>query len=144
MRERADGNRDVLQSMEFRLAYCDCDPAGIIYYGAYYPWMERTYNEWCYQQEIRTDQMIDRWGVTSVARASGCEYLKAPTIFDPMKVEMRLGRIGDTSFTWSFDFTRTSDDTLVCVGTFTIVMVDPHKREAVPIPTEFRKIALGT
>jgi YbgC/YbaW family acyl-CoA thioester hydrolase len=134
---------DALQEMEFRLAYSECDPAGIVYYAAYYPWMERVHSEWCFRRGIRTDEMRDRWGVTTVARASGCEYLRPPRVFDPIHVAMRLDRLGRTSLTWRFDFTRTSDEVALCVGRFTLVVVDGDHGRPAPLPGELRELALS-
>ena len=41
-------SQPVLHEIEFRLSYGDCDPAGIVYFAAYYPWFDRTYNEWAF------------------------------------------------------------------------------------------------
>ena len=65
----------VLQSMDFRLSYADCDPAGIVYYAAYYPWFERTYTEWTLQWRDTARRPPTIWGARHIARASGCEYL---------------------------------------------------------------------
>ena len=52
---------DVLHALEFRLAYSECDPAGIVYYATYYPWMERTNTEWLFVSGARPDLMTARW-----------------------------------------------------------------------------------
>lgn len=84
----------MLHQLTFRLSYGECDPAGIIYYGAYHPWMERTYTDWSFEQDLRTDQIEDRQGLVIASRASSMSYERSPRVYDGMRCEMRLGAIG--------------------------------------------------
>jgi acyl-CoA thioester hydrolase len=133
---------DVLHANEFRLSYGECDPAGIVYYATYYPWMERTHTEWTFLRGVRSDHMAANWGVSTVSRASGCEYFAPAKLFDPLRCEMRLGRLGQTSFTMRYDFVRTTDDTLMCVGTMTLVFVGDDVRPR-PVPEPMRELLLS-
>ncbi len=47
--------------MDFRLAYSECDPAGIVYYAAYYPWFERIYNEWALENGFPPAKTRELW-----------------------------------------------------------------------------------
>jgi acyl-CoA thioester hydrolase len=114
----------ILHQLEFRLSYGECDPAGIVYFGAYHPWMERTHSEWHFDRDIRSDEMLDRYGVSTVSRHSSVTYEHPARLYDPIRVEMRTGRIGETSYTSRFDFVRRSDDRLLAVGTMTLVFID--------------------
>lgn len=122
----------VLQSMDFRLSYADCDPAGIVYYAAYYPWFERTYTEWTLQWRDTARRPPTIWGARHIARASGCEYLVPGQIFDPLRCEMRLGKLGTTSFTVVFDVIHRDRGEMVAQGHIVFVFIDDDRR-----PTEF-------
>jgi YbgC/YbaW family acyl-CoA thioester hydrolase len=133
---------DVLHAQEFRLAYSECDPAGIVYYATYYPWMERTHTEWTFLNDAPTNRHQEMWGASAVARASSCEYLRAAKLFDPLRCEMRLTGLGRTSFQLRFDFLRLTDGALMCEGQITLVFVDGSGRAA-PVPEPMRALLLS-
>lgn len=81
----------MLHSLTFRLSYSECDPVGIIYYGAYHPWMERTYTDWSFLNDIRTDRIGDRFGVLIVSRASSISYERSPRIYDEIAARCDWG-----------------------------------------------------
>lgn len=115
----------------FRLSYGDTDPAGILYYGAWLPRMEALQSEWLLFQGLRQDTLAKRFGWWTVSRASECEYLEAARLFDEIRIELRMGRIGTTSLQFEFEMWRLADGVRVGRGSNTIVTVSP---ELVPIP----------
>lgn len=129
----------TLHELGFRLMYGECDPAGIVYYAAYHPWMERSYNEWAYERGVRTDRMFDTWGATTVSRHAGVTYERPALLFDPITCAMHLDRLGSTSFTTRFDFTHAEDGGTLAVGTMTLVFVDGDRRPT-PVPEPMRKL----
>jgi acyl-CoA thioester hydrolase len=125
--------RPVLAALDFRLSYGDCDPAGIVYYAAYYPWMERVYTEWTHTGGFDASRMREAWGATHVSRASGCDYYVPGELFDPLRCEMRLRGLGDTSFVMDFPIVHRERDELVAQGHIVFVFVDDDFRStAVP------------
>lgn len=132
---------DVLQSTDFRLSYGDCDPLGIVYYAAYYPWMERVYNEWVFENAITPPETFKKWGVNTVMKASGCEYLVPGVLFDALTCRLRLKKIGNTSFTVWFEIARRKDEVTVATGHMVFVMVDGTMK---PSPVPDPMIALYT
>lgn len=133
---------DVLHHLDYRLSYSECDPAGIVYFGAYHPWMERVHTDWSYLRDVRADQMLERHGVHTVSRHSSVTYEHPARIFDGIRAEMRLDRLGGTSFTNRFDFVRRDDDRLLAIGTMTLVCVDADMRPA-PVPAWLREPLLA-
>jgi len=129
----------VLHSMGFRLSYGDCDPAGIVYFAAYYQWMERVYNEWTYLGGIQPGKMREIWNTTHISRASGCEYFVPGMLFDAITCEMRVASVGTTSLTMAFDFIRTPDTTRLAQGHIVFVFVDDDIRP-VAVPEEFKSV----
>jgi acyl-CoA thioester hydrolase len=92
----------VLHEIPFRLSYGDCDPAGIVYFAAYYPWFERTYNEWAFLRGHAPGKMVELWGATHVTVASDCRYRIPGRLHVPLVCRMRLLRIGKTSVAFHF------------------------------------------
>lgn len=133
---------NTLQSMDFRLSYADCDPLGIVFYAAYYGWMERTYNEWVFSGGLTNDECIARWGVNTVMRASGLEYFVPAVLFDGLSCRMRLDAIGNTSFTVIFDIVRRKDEVQMAKGFMTLVTVNRSGRPA-EVPGELATLLRG-
>lgn len=125
----------VLHSLDFRLSYGECDPAGIVYYAAYYPWFERVVNEWTFLNGFPPDRQRAMWGASYVSRASGCEYLIPGRVFDPFTCTMRLGAVGNTSFTMRYQVAHRENGKTYATGFMTFVFIDdefpPHP---VPMP----------
>lgn len=130
----------MLHQLTFRLSYGECDPAGIIYYGAYHPWMERTYSDWSFEQDLRTDQIDGRHGLLIASRASSMSYERSPRVYDRMRCEMRLGAIGTTSFSLRHDFVDPDDGSRYAFGIMTMVMMTATDRRPTPVPGFFREV----
>ena len=129
--------RPVIHTHTVRLSYADTDPAGILYYAAWFPKMEALQSEFLFLQGLRQDTLVERFGWWTVSRATTCEYLAAARLFDEIRIDLRIGRIGTASFRFAFEMTRIDDDVLVARAESTIVTVSPAQ-EPVPIPEGLR------
>jgi acyl-CoA thioester hydrolase len=144
-----DTSLPVIHELAFRLSYGDCDPAGIVYYAAYYPWFERVYTEWAYLGGHPTERMHELWGATHVSVSSGCTYRVPGRLNDPFTARMRLGRLGTTSFTMTFTVDHRETRETYADGFMTMVFVDRAelgddvRPRPVPIP-EGMRLALRT
>lgn len=135
----SDDLAPLLHSHTVRLSYADTDPAGILYYAAWFPMMERLTSEFFFDNGLRQDTLSERFGWWTVNRATACEYLAAAKLFDPIRIELRMGSIGTTSFRFEFRMIRTSDDVLVARSSNTLVTVSPQQ-ERVEIPEDLRTL----
>lgn len=127
----------VLHSHTVRLSYADTDPAGILYYAAWFPKMEALQSEFLYLQGLRQDTLKDRFGWWTVSRATECEYLAAARLFDLIRIDLRVGRIGASSFRFEFEMRRVDDGVLVARAANTVVTVSPDQ-STVRIPADLR------
>ncbi|MCR2813306.1 acyl-CoA thioesterase [Microbacterium sp. zg.Y1090] len=127
----------VLHEHVVRLSYADTDPAGILYYAAWFPKMEALQSEFLYLQGLRQDTLVNRFGWWTVSRATQCEYLAAARLFDQVRIELRMGRIGSSSFRFAFRMVRVDDGVLVARAENTVVTVSPEQTP-VPIPRDLR------
>ncbi len=112
------------EGLEFRLSYGDCDTVGIAYFAVYYPWMERAYSTWLFDQGIRSGEMVEQLGVLCVGVHSDCTYRAMVRVFDVLTIRMTLDRMGTTSWTVGFDFLRGEE--VVTHGTMTFVVRAPE------------------
>lgn len=127
----------VLHSHTSRLSYADTDPAGILYYAAWFPRMERLQSEFMYLQGLRQDTLKDTHGWWTVSRATQCEYLAAAVLFDEIRIDLRVGDIGRSSFKFHHEMVRISDNVTVARSWNHIVTVSPDQK-AISIPEGFR------
>jgi acyl-CoA thioester hydrolase len=138
VRPKADlPKTEPLLRQRLMLGYADTDAAGILYFAAWFPWMERMSTQAWLDRGLRHDQMLDRFGVLFVVRATTCEYLAIARPYDEVDVEMELAEAGRRSFQFAFMMTRARDTTVVARATFTVVCVDPSGRSTA-IPPEVR------
>lgn len=123
--------------LTFRLAYGDCDVVGIAYFAIYYPWMERAYTSWLYSHGIRSGEMQEQLGIATVGVASGATYLQTVKVFDELTCQMVLDRIGTSSYTIGYEFTR--DDELVTRGHITYACRNLEWGKA-PVPEKLEAV----
>lgn len=126
-----------------RLTYADTDAATILYFGAWFPWMERLSVEWAYDQGFRFDQMLDAHGASPVTRATSCEYLAAATVYDEIDIVMSVDEIGASSYRLGFAMTLTATGVLVARAALTLVFVDASGR-ATAVPAAYRAVLEAT
>lgn len=126
-----------LHTNTFRLTYGDTDPAGILYYAAWFPRMEAVQSEFLFLQGLRQDTLVETFGWWTVSRATECEYLVATRLFDEIRIELRLGRIGTSSFRFEHEMWRLGDGVRVAQSSTTVVTVSPDQTP-VRIPADLR------
>jgi acyl-CoA thioester hydrolase len=122
-----------------RLSYADCDPAGILYYAAWFVVMERILSEWFFEQGFRFDTMAELVGGAPVTRSTWCEYLAPAKVYDLVSVEMRIAEVGRSSYRLAFEMTRTGDDVVVARAGIGCVFLDGSGAPA-PLPAGFRTV----
>jgi acyl-CoA thioester hydrolase len=113
----------VLHEIDFRLSYGDCDPAGIVYFAAYYPWFDRTYNEWAFLGGFAPSKMVELWGATHVSVASDCRYRIPGRLHDPFTCRLRLGHVGTTSISIALSIDHRENGATYADGSMTFVFV---------------------
>lgn len=118
----------------FRLSYGDCDAAGIAYFAIYYPWMERTYSSWMYDNDIRSGQLSEEFGIVTAGVRSEATYLRPAHVFDDLTCEVVLDGLGTSSYTLGFEFRR--DGELITLGKITFACRTPDDNKA-PVPARF-------
>lgn len=137
MNDDANDDSPALHSVTLRLGYADTDPAGILYYAAWFPWMERMQSEWFWRNGLRQDELSERHGFWTVTCHTECDYLVPVGLFDEIRIELRLGRIGNGSFDMHHRMVRVEDGAVVARAMLTIATVGTDGA-AVRIPDSLR------
>ena len=131
----------VLFAMDFRLTYGDCDPAGIVYYAAYYRWFEAVMTEWTVTGGFTADRQRDLWGATHVSVASGARYRIPGRLFEPFTVQMRLGHVGTTSVSMQFAVVHRENGATYANGHMSFVYIDEDfPPRPVPVPDGLKQV----
>ena len=52
------------------ITYADTDAAGIIFFAAWFPWMERLHTEWLAGHGVRHTDLAERWGSETQLKVS--------------------------------------------------------------------------
>lgn len=129
----------ILHTHHVRLSYADTDPAGILYFASWFPKMERLQSEFLFLQGLRQDTLKEERGWWTVTRATECEYLAAAVLYDLIRIELSIGKIGTSSFVFEHKMWRESDDVLVARGSISVVSVSPEQT-TVRLPSDLREI----
>lgn len=124
----------------------DCDPAGIVFYGNYYRWMDDA--TWFLFQKAGLDwrRLMAAYGVPGMPLVSAHGDFRSPATFgDVLTVESHVSQCGGKSLTVSHVFK--AGERVTAEGWEKRVWVraapdDPAKITALPIPPEV-KAALG-
>jgi acyl-CoA thioester hydrolase len=124
-------------SAHARVGFSDTDAQGVVYYGRYFPYIDRARVE--YHRKLGLLRMeVGDPRVQFVMRACTIEY-HAPAVFDDeLEVFIRVARIGRTSAAYEAAAYRARDDVLMVTATQTAVLVDLDERKPCEIPREFR------
>lgn len=121
-----------------RVRWSDCDPLGIIFYGAYIRLFEVAEHELLRAVGLPFDVLRRERGVWLPRKAFECEF-DAPAAMDE-EVEIRAGiaHVGATSLTFAFAVTRASDGAPRARATLTVVNVDKDTMQKSPVPDWLR------
>ena len=125
-------------SARTRVGFSDTDAQGIVYYGRYLPYFDRSRVE--YHRMLGVLGMdVGAEGEEFVMRACSIEYF-APAVFDDLiDVYVRMARIGRTSATYEMAAYLVETDELMVTADQTLVLVDLAERKACPIPDVIRE-----
>ena len=132
--------------LPLRVRFGDCDPVGIVYFPRYFDWFHRAMEDWIEGALGRPyAQLLRRYGFPTVH--TECDYKRPCAFGDDVIVELRLGRLGRSSFRLLYRITDAQDQTRATGATDVVLMgTDPtlpdHLR-AIPIPDELRSSLLA-
>jgi acyl-CoA thioester hydrolase len=119
-----------------RVGFDETDAQGVVYYGRYFPYFDRSRVEY-----LRHLQLLNRdlGGREFVMRRSICEY-EAPARFDdPLEVFIRTAAIGRTSLRYEFEVHHAEQGMLLARAEQVLVMIARETRRPTAVPDELRE-----
>ncbi|MEX2181503.1 MAG: thioesterase family protein [Gemmatimonadaceae bacterium] len=124
-----------------RVRWSDCDPLGIIYYGAFIRFFEAAEHEMFRAAGLPYEVMRVQRHVQLPRKAFAMEFHSPAQMDELLDVEVGVTRIGETSITMRFEAYRASDRAHRATATLTVVCVEKESITKRPLP-DFVKEAL--
>lgn len=121
-----------------RVRYAECDAQGVVFNARYGDYVDLAATEFYRAIAGGYDKMIQQGADTQVVSLK--TDWSAPAHFDEVLCcDVRLERIGNTSFSLSVDFTELQDQRAVAKATIVYVTVTPREHEKIPVPGFLRE-----
>lgn len=124
-----------------RVRWSDCDPLGIIYYGAYIRYFEAAEHEMFRAAGLPYEVMRVERHVQLPRKAFQAEFHSPAQMDELLEIRTGIARIGETSVTMRFEVYNAADMTHRASATLTVVSVDQSSITKRPLP-DFVKDAL--
>jgi YbgC/YbaW family acyl-CoA thioester hydrolase len=126
-----------------RVRWSDCDPFGIIYYGAYIRLFQVAEEELFRTCGLPYATLREEKGVWIPRKAVQAEFHSPAQIDEEVAVQVHFSRLGNSAITMQFEVYRASDRAHRASGSLTVVSVDKPTMKPRPIPDDVRaKLAL--
>lgn len=122
-----------------RIRWSDCDPLGIVYYGAYLRFFEIAEFEMLRAVGLPYDVLRVEHGVWLPRKALHAEFHRPAAMDEEIRVAVSVDKIGTTSITFRFEVARASDGAPRASATLTVVSVDKETMEKRPVPDWVRE-----
>jgi acyl-CoA thioester hydrolase len=118
-----------------RVGFSDTDAQGVVYYGRYMPYFDLARVEYHRALgQLRTGPREREF----VMRAMSVEYHAPARFDDPIEVDVRIARIGNSSVTYEFA-AYLEGDRLTVTASQTLVLIDVATRKPCPVPDRWRE-----
>ncbi len=122
-----------------RVRWSDCDPLGIIFYGAYIRLFEIAEHELLRAVGLPFDTLRGERGVWLPRKAFHAEFDAPAAMDEAVTIAAGIQAIGTTSITFAFTVVRTSDGAPRAHATLTVVCVDKATMTKYPVPAWLRE-----
>ena len=123
-----------------RVRWSDCDPFGIIYYGAYVRLFQVAEEELFRSCGLPFSELRVNRGVWIPRKALQMEFHSPAQLDEAVITSVWFSRIGTTSITMQFEVFRADDRLHRASGTLTVVSVGKAKMTPLPLPDEVRQM----
>jgi acyl-CoA thioester hydrolase len=120
--------------IEQRIAWSDVDLAGIVYFPRYFSYFENAELEWIRRQGLSYEGFLDEMGVWMPRVACHSNFRAPAKLAELLSIEMRLDRLGTTSFTLGFDAFRLPERAPIADGYIVVATVERGTFRPTPVP----------
>ncbi len=121
-----------------QVRFAETDMQGHVFFGHYFTYFDLALTEYLKALHYTYDDFLKE-GVDFFYVQTDCQF-KGRAFFDEiLHVHTRVGKIGNSSFTFEFSIFEESSGRPIATGHITAVAIDKETREPVRIPERFRK-----
>lgn len=117
-----------------RVRWSDCDPLGIIFYGAYIRLFEIAEHELLRAVGLPFDVLRGERGVWLPRKAFAVEFAAPAAMDEEVAIRAGIAAIGRTSITFAFAVERARDGAPRARATLTVVCVEKDSLAKFPVP----------
>lgn len=125
-------------SVRERVRWNDCDPFGIIYYGAYIRFFEIAEHEMLRSLGLPFDVLRVERDVWIPRKALTVEFHSPAEMDEEIDIGVGVQDVGTTSITFRFEVTAVADGARRASATLTVVVVDKPTMTKRPVPDWLR------
>ena len=126
--------------IEQRVAWSDVDLAGIVYFPRYFTYFENAELEWFRRQGLTYEGFLEEIGVWMPRVACHSNFRAPAKLAELLSIEMRLDRVGKTSFTFGFDAFRLPERTPIADGYIVVATVERETFRPAPVPERLAQL----
>ena len=129
---------------EVMVEWGDCDPAGIVFYPAYFKWSDQATYRLFLKAGIRRDDISSgQWKEGTPLVAAECAFKRASQTGETLVIDSHVERFGRSSFRVRHLFRDAASGEVAAEGIETRVWAkkdgDARSLRAVPVPEEVRR-----
>ena len=121
-----------------QVRYVETDQQGHVFFGHYFTYFDVALIEYLKAIDHRYDQFLET-GVDFHYVESLCQFRDRAFFDDILHVHSRIGKIGNTSFTFEFAIFESTSQRFVANGHIVAVVVDPNTSRPIPVPDSLRQ-----
>lgn len=122
-----------------RVRWSDCDPFGIIYYGAYIRLFQVAEEELFRACGLPFAVLREEKGVWIPRKALQAEFHSPAQLDEEVTIQVHFSRIGRSAITMQFEVYRAADRAHRATGSLTVVSVDKPTMMPRKIPDDVRE-----
>ncbi|MEM5786697.1 MAG: thioesterase family protein [Syntrophobacteraceae bacterium] len=121
-----------------QVRYIETDMQGHVFFGHYFTYFDVALIEYIKAIGFGYDDWLTA-GFDFFYVGADCQY-KGRAFFDEtLHVHVRVGKIGNTSFTFEFAVFEEKSDRSIATGHITAVAINKESQKPVPVPEGFRR-----
>ncbi|MGC8493033.1 MAG: acyl-CoA thioesterase [Syntrophobacteraceae bacterium] len=121
-----------------QVRFVETDMQGHVFFGHYFTYFDLALTEYLKALRYTYDDFLKE-GVDFFYVQTDCQF-KGRAFFDEiLHVHTRVGKIGNSSFTFEFSIFEETSGRPIATGHITAVAIDKETRETVRVPEQFRK-----
>lgn len=128
---------DVTFTHSLPVRFADTDANGHVFFANYMTFFDTAFMDFLGHAGFGLDWFVKQ-GLNLYYVESTCRYRSALSFGDEASIQVWISKVGNTSFTTSFECCRKGSDQVAATGHIVSVVVDFKAETPVPIPESFK------